>query len=266
MSSPFTLATTLQATGPGSFLAHIPEGWQQGRGAFGGLVLALLTRALEQTDADPSRRVRVLSGEICGPVQAGEARLEARALRRGKHLSNLDAQLLQHGEVQARASAIISTARPAQATLPAPEAPAGLARGWRSLDPIDMGPPLAPAFSQHYAYRLAGFWPFSGGKEARAEGWISEREAPAVLDAPTMIGRLDAWWPAILATFDGPRATATISFMAELLADPATLSPEPFFYRGHVVAIEEGFFVELRELWQDGRLVALNQQTFALLS
>ena len=122
---------------------------------------------------------------------------------------------------------------------------------------------MAPNFSQHYAYRVTKHWPFSGGTEASAEGWISEQQPPALLDAPTMIGRLDAWWPAILATFDGPRATATISFMAELLADPATLSPEPFFYRGNVVAIEEGFFVELRELWQDGRLVALNQQTFA---
>ena len=30
-------------------------------------------------------------------------------------------------------------------------------------------------------------------------------------------------------------------------------------------ALGEGFFVEFRELWSDGELVALNQQTFAMI-
>jgi hypothetical protein len=32
-----------------------------------------------------------------------------------------------------------------------------------------------------------------------------------------------------------------------------------------MAALHDGFFVELRELWQGERVVALNQQTFAIL-
>ena len=35
---------------------------------------------------------------------------------------------------------------------------------------------------------------------------------------------------------------------------------------GRVVAVREGFFVEFRELWSEGRLVALNQQGMALFT
>lgn len=258
-------ASAVRQVEPGRFLAEVPASWQQGRGAFGGLVLAILARALEQTEPDPARRMRTLSGEICGPVQPGPAEVRVSVLRRGKYLTNLDAQLFQQGEVLARASAIISTARPVQSALPAPTPPPGAGADWRAVEAPEVGPPLGPEFAQHYEYRSTSPWPFSGAPEAACHGWISERERPARLDVASLTGRLDAWWPAFLVTASEPRATATISFMAEFLADPATLSTEPFYYHGRVVALEEGFFVELRELWQGERLVALNQQTFAVL-
>ena len=40
---------------------------------------------------------------------------------------------------------------------------------------------------------------------------------------------------------------------------------EPLRYRARMAALHEGFFVELRELWHGDRVVALNQQTFAIL-
>jgi hypothetical protein len=45
------------------------------------------------------------------------------------------------------------------------------------------------------------------------------------------------------------------------------LDPEaPFSFRSRAVAEAEGYTVEMRELWgEDGRLVALNQQTIAII-
>ncbi|MBZ0234602.1 MAG: hypothetical protein K8M05_19880, partial [Deltaproteobacteria bacterium] len=64
-----------------------------------------------------------------------------------------------------------------------------------------------------------------------------------------------------------PRPMATLTFTAELLADPATLDPgAPFAYRAHLDGAADGFSVEIRELWQDDVLVALNQQVFAILA
>ena len=63
-----------------------------------------------------------------------------------------------------------------------------------------------------------------------------------------------------------PRPCATVSFTGELLCDPASLPPsEPLAYRARMGGLYEGFFVELRELWLGSTLVALNQQTFAIL-
>lgn len=45
------------------------------------------------------------------------------------------------------------------------------------------------------------------------------------------------------------------------------LNPEaPFFIRAKLVAADQGYAVENREVWgEDGRLLALNQQTFVII-
>ena len=57
-----------------------------------------------------------------------------------------------------------------------------------------------------------------------------------------------------------------MSFLAEFLCDPAQLDPAaPLFYRARSVAEAGGYFVDMRELWNGDELVALNQQSFAML-
>src|SRR5215475_158847 len=75
--TPFDPAATLRATSPGVFEGDVPDGWQQGRGAFGGLVFGLLVRAMETQVADPARLLRALSGDIAGPVLPGPVRVDA---------------------------------------------------------------------------------------------------------------------------------------------------------------------------------------------
>jgi hypothetical protein len=125
---------------------------------------------------------------------------------------------------------------------------------------------MGPAFAQHYTYRSTGPLPFCGGTEAVTEGWVEERDA-GPLDPPAIMGLLDAWWPTIFSVEPAPRAVATVEFTMELLSDPTTLPRgEPLFYRGNGVASRDGFFLETRELWSGDRVVAMNQQSFAILS
>lgn len=263
-SSPLAAASRLERDGERSYVWSVPDGWQQGRGAFGGLVIAALTRAALSFEADPTRRLRSLTAELCGPVQVGPATVEVEPLRRGSKLSNLEVRLLQEGEVVARAGFVLAEARRA-VELPALEPPRALGAGWEALAPVPIGPPLGPVFSQHYAYRLTAHPPFAGASEACAEGWVSASGGGA-LDVPAVLALLDVWWPAHFATLEAPRPSATVSFTAQLLVDPAELAAEPLYHRARAVASSGGYVVELRELWaRDGRLVALNQQTFAVL-
>lgn len=261
----FEEATTLVAVGASRFTAQIEDGWQQGRGAFGGLVLGLLARAMEQVEGDPARRLRTLSGELCGPVLPGPVVLEVATLRRGSAATYLDARLLQADAVLARASATFSAPRKVEATPMSPPPPA-LDR-LEGLEPLPVEPPLGPAFARAFEYRSPGPYPYSGSEERALLGTIRLRQPPARMDAPTLIGYADAWWPAWLSTLHEPRGAATIHFNAQLWVDPATLDPQaPLVHVARIHAQREGYLFELRELWAGETLVALNQQTFAILS
>jgi hypothetical protein len=251
--------------GEGRFRAEIEDGWQQGRGAFGGLLLALMARAMERVEADPTRRLRTLSGELCGPVLPGPVTLEVATLRRGSSASYLDARLLQGSEVLARSSATFSAPRKVESTDVTPAAPR--LEALVGLEPLPVEPPLGPAFARAFEYRSPGPHPYSGSDRAEALGTIRLQTPPARLDAPTLIAYADAWWPSWLATLETPRGAATVHFNAQLLVDPATLdAASALVHVGRVHAQRDGYLVELRELWQGTTLVALDQQTFAVLS
>jgi hypothetical protein len=58
-----------------------------------------------------------------------------------------------------------------------------------------------------------------------------------------------------------------MGYTAQIVLDPRTLDPaEPLAYRARALRGADNFFIELRELWSGGEVVAMNQQTFALLS
>ena len=65
----------------------------------------------------------------------------------------------------------------------------------------------------------------------------------------------------------GGFASAELPWDAALLADPARLRPHAaVFHRAEAVAAQDGYSVELRELWsEDGELLTLNQQTIATI-
>ena len=265
MLSTFEEASAVRRTGPGAYQAMVPDGWQQGRGAFGGLVYGLLARSMELEVGDPARRLRSLAGDLAGPVLPGEARIQVEVLRRGSKQTNVQARLVQSGEVLAVASGVLSAARAVQMPeLRGVETPDRAE--WDQLRVLEIEPPAGPHFARAYEYRSAGPAPLSEGHDAETAGYIRERSVPSRRDAPSMIALLDAWWPTFWSIVDEPRPVVTVSFLAELLVDPARIDPaERLFHDARMAALEEGFFVELRALWSGDTCVAMNQQTFAIL-
>src|SRR5262249_22126453 len=261
--SDFEAATAVEQLGEGTFRAVIPDGWQQGRGAFGGVVLATLLRAIVHAEPDRQRAARTLAGDICGPVLPGPVDIQVRELRRGSNLSNFAAELTQGGAILAVAAAVLSkpraSSREFSVKAPPPE-------DWQSAPVLPVAPPLGPVFAQHYEYRSTGRGPFAGHPVPETIGWIRERTTPSRLDAPAVIGLLDAWYPTLFMIEEAPRPISTVQFTAELVADPASLDPAlPLRYRAEMISLREGFFLESRELWRGDQVVALNQQTFVII-
>jgi len=264
VSSPFEIATALRQENDNQFHGEIPDGWQQGKGAFGGVVIGLLTRALVTTEKDPSRHLRTLSADLCAPAMPGPVQIEVEPLRQGGSMSFIEARLRQKGAVVARASAVIAAARNIQQSNIHPSPP--VRPPFNDAPILPMGPP-APVFMQHYELRNAGPLPFAGGKEAVAAGWVWERVRATRIDEAAIVALLDSWWPTSFAIEDLPRAHATVGYTMQLLTDPKTVPlDEPVFYRAKGVAARDNFYVEMREIWHGDRIIAMNQQTFAALT
>ena len=263
-----TEASTPTSTGD-SYRLDVPDGWRQGRGAFGGLSVAAMIRAIEQRVADRTRKVRSVTAELFAPVAAGRAEIAVDVLKHGSSLTVARASLAQLGEPKTHAVAILAASRPgagplAWQLLVRPDVPA-----WGQLEPLRMGPAGPwPEFAQHFEYRVAEGLPMSGGANARSIGWVRPRQPGPTRDTGYIAAVMDSWWPAALVRLTAMRPLATIAFTLDIVAGVDGLDPEaPLLYRGTVPVCADGYFLETRELWgEDGRLVAINQQTFAIIA
>jgi hypothetical protein len=265
MPDSFSAATTLTRLSDHEHTFLVPDHWQQGRGAFGGLVLGAMMNAMIAAERDAERLPRALTGDLCGPALPKEARIVTRVLRRGKNQTNVSAVLEQDGAVVAHATSVLATARkvaPASriALDPPPRIP------YEAAVAGTFGAAFGPPFAEHYEYRITGPMPFTGGSEPLVLGWVKERVPLTRLTAAALLGRVDSYYPSFFSVETSFRPMATVSFLAEFLCDPASLDPlAPLFYRARSVAQAGGYLVEMRELWNGDVPVLLNQQSFALL-
>jgi hypothetical protein len=259
----FDLLSAPRLSAPGKFSCVVPEGWAQGRGLFGGFATAMLTRALEAQA--PERTLRSLTAELCGPIAPGEVTFEVETLREGSAVTTCAAKLLQGGQVQAHAVGVLGKVRTRERDgvfLEKPTWP-----DWRQMEPLEIGPPLGPEFLPHFEFRAERFMPMEGNTERGAEGWIRLKEPGSRRDAAFLAAMIDAWWPTMLTVEETPRPMATIAFTFQPFVHFEGLDlSAPLFFRARQAASSDGYFVELRELWgEDGRLLALNQQTFCII-
>lgn len=241
---------------------HVPDGWRQGRGAYGGLTIASAIRAIEQRVADPRRVVRAVTAELPAPTLPGEARFTVDVLRSGSSLTVARAALRQGDVVTAHAVVTLAATRAADAPrwreLRAPDAPP-----WRDVAAIASTTGW-PEFAQHFEYRPVAGIPHAGG-EPVVLGWVRPRDPGPARDAAFVAAMIDSWYPAALVRLPQMRPMATIAYTLELV-DPAPADDAPLLYRGTVAVAGDGFFLETRELWTEtGALVALNHQTFAVI-
>jgi len=264
-------------TGPSRFTWLVPTGWEQGRGAWGGLVVGACLEAVQQAgvaadgaDADGSqaRPVRTVTAHLMGPVLAGTANVEVAAVRVGSSMSTWSARVLDDsGDTLAEAMVICGQARAEDlghlasvgTAVPPKVSP------WQDCPVIKIEPPLGPAFAAHLEFRPIEGSPMSGSA-ARVLGWIRLPDQ-GPWSAVQALSIVDAYWPSMYPTLPGPRPMATVSFSAHLLVDPHDLpAGEPLLFQASMAAARDGFTTETRRLWSaDGRLVVENMQSIVVI-
>ncbi|HJK91912.1 MAG TPA: thioesterase family protein [Polyangiaceae bacterium LLY-WYZ-15_(1-7)] len=247
----------------GGWEARFDEAWYQGRGAYGGVVAALFTRAFERV-VRAGRQPRTLTVHFCAPA-TGSARLSARAEREGSYVSHLSGRLEQRGKTVAMALGTWGrdrTGGPALGESSRPDAP--------PPEDVPVLPwlPGWPTFAQRFEFRpCLGQAPMSGASEARLGGWIRGAE-PQRADAAWVAALLDAWPPSALCLLSKPRPAASIDLSYHFFQPfPLDVPDDAFFlYDARSTVVQAGYAEERATLWDaEGRLVARVRQNVAII-
>ena len=266
----FDAATALERSAPGSFSWTVPDGWHVGRGAWGGLIVGALIRAVTACEDDAVRTVRSVSAELVAPALVGDITIATRLLRAGSGLSSWEAAATDpEGALVARLTAVLARPRESSADLdystwrfPAPpEAPSA-----EQVPVVPIAPPFGPEFAQQMEMRPLHGIPATG-ESADVLGYIRFLQ-PVSHTAASLIALVDGWWPATLTAIDRMRPIATVNFSSNLVVDPASIAPdELLLHHGMAAGASDGFASEHRQLWtSDGRLAVDNLQSIVLIA
>ena len=273
------LLTPLATEDPARFTLEVPDGLQQGRGAWGGVATGAMTAAVGMVDPRPEMAVRSLSAQLVAPLLVGTAHIVVESLRRGSATHTLAARVLDGaGALLAHGVVVLGAARRGQ-DMPDGQGwlfatpPEELAAGPTAVPVVEIGPPIAPEFTRHLEFRPISGLPFQGASSHETAGWVRPRGAVARVDAAVVAALADAWWVSVMARMDRPRPAATVAFTLDLPSDPSVVPRDgdggiaALFHRGRTIAARQGFTVEVRELWTaDGQLLSWNTQTVAVIA
>lgn len=250
---------------------ELPDGWLQGRGVWGGLIVATAVRAALAADVRDGegtspRVVRDISTQMLGPVPAGQHPVAVAAVRLGSGTSTWRVEVLGDGETLASSTVVLGQRRSGEQPEMAhddiimPGSPL-----WRDVPVVPLGAPVAPEFLQMIELRPLQGFPGAGARDD-VLSWVRLPDEP-VYDAPLLLGLIDTLWPATLVTLTQMRPMATLTFAASLLIDPASIpTGEPLLHRGRLISVRDGYATETRELWTaDGRLAVFNTQVMAII-
>lgn len=257
----FVAASSFERIAPGEHRGVIDAGWAQGRGAYGGLVAALLIRALE-LDAPRGQTVTTITASFTAPATEGPATIRTEAVRAGRNVSTLRASLLRDDATLATCLATFARVREgglSHRALRMPQAP--------PPDAVPDGPDehYIPAFARRFAFRQThGPRPFSGGTEARVAGWCRLVEPGVPLDAAHVSALLDAWPPASVAISPVWCPVASVELTYHFLA-PLPIAADWLFYDAHAGHVAGGLADDRATLWTpSGQVVATSRQLIAL--
>jgi hypothetical protein len=249
----------------------VAAGWAQGRGAWGGLVIAALLRSAETLIVDPAQQLRAVTCQLLAPIPVGTVDVRPHLLRVGSATTGVRVDAVDgSGAVLATLTGVWGSDRvpdvdPDYAIWGALTSPQ--VDEWQSIPVVAVGPPIGPEFSARLTLRPVSGYPGEG--VVSTLGWVGLPDAGPEYhyDAAALVGLVDAWWPGAITILGVGHPMATISFSAHVVCDPALVrGAEPLLHEGFVTYANGGFSSEVRRLWSaDGQLLVDSMQSVAII-
>ena len=264
-ASNFALATAVRALGDGRYVCHLDAGWSAVAGINGGVLMAILVRAVE-AEVGPDRGLRTLQVQFLRPPKATEAEVQVELVRTGGRATNARVRMVQGDRLILEGLATAMTGGLREIARWSPLAPDVPAADDPSIPALD--DPRMPALADRvtYAPRI-GPPPLSGtplepGEPARTGGWL-QLHGDQRVDAAALAFFSDAWWPAALGPIDvlAFNPTVDITFHLRTTIPAEGLDPQPILVDVQTVASLEGLVDEDVLVYAaDGTLLAQARQ------
>lgn len=256
------ITTALTADGH----VDVPTGWMQGRALYGGLVAALLYRALEhKVGQDVPLRSATIN--FIAPVSAGPLQCQAEIFRQGKSVTQGECRAIQNGQVVAVLLASFGGARESSVSINECPAPGFTAPDNAAKLPAITG--VTPEFLQHYDMRWAhGSFPFTRAERGDIGGWVRELGARDAVDYGDLIALVDTWPPTVLSMLSVPAPASSMTWTIEFMPGATQGTGQQWWqYLAETEFASEGYVHSRARLWdENGKLVAISRQTVTVFA
>ena len=256
------IAKSLEIQGD-TYRVAIPEGWRQGRTAYGGLTagLSLIAAQRRFPDLPPFRSATI---NFIGPV-TGDPVFASRKLRQGRNVTSVETEGTVDGKVVSTCTFIFAAERPSAVTVdyPAPAAPRP-----ESCEPFT--PPaakgLVPAFFNRFDTRLiAGARPMSGADEGYIRTWSRHEDAASREGMASLLTLGDVLPPSAAPLFKAFGPVSSVNWIFTVLADEPKTEEGWWQVETRLTAAIGGYSTQVMRIWNtDGQLVAEGMQCVAI--
>ena len=250
-----TTAVVPRSGRPGEFAVELDPGWSSLVGVHGGYLCAIAARGAEALVED--RSVRTVTTSFVRTGQVGSATLSVRAVREGRSITTMVADLVQDGRLVTTSRLTLMTER------------SGVE--WRARVPLDLPPPeqcvrMDGGGVVHFD-RVDGsidprYLPFYGGDRAMVRGYLRPLE-PRPVDAAWLAMATDWFPPPAFVRLEPPTGGVSIDLTTHIHQPRLVLGDGDWLTGAFEIqtsagglAVEHGRIAE-----RDGTLVAESFQT-----
>ncbi|MGW5523047.1 thioesterase family protein [Gordonia sp. NPDC003950] len=259
-----TLAEVLASFDPNAQFA-IPEGWTQGRTAYGGLTAALAVAAAQQTDGGALPPLRAAQFAFTAPATEKLA-VQARRLREGRSVTSVAVESLSGNTVAAQSTLIFSAGRESSVRhtmITRPDVPAP-----EDCLSLDAPSTLQPSFAANFERRMAaGAIPVTNAEVPELIWWVRHRDARGVDPSVALIALGDSLPPAAMTAFSDWAPVSTVMWSVDVCANTIDDATGWFLLRSSSVVAEAGYSYQTMEVWDaGGQLVMTGTQTVAVFA
>jgi len=240
----------------------VPQGWTQGRTAYGGFTAALLLDAATRQNPDlPPLRSALIN--FTAPV-SDSLSIGSEVLRQGRNITTIGTR----GEIGGKPAAVatFSFGRAQESHISVGMAPPKAPAPEDTAPVPEAGQGLTPLFFQNFDFHpLAGAPPFSGAEKGYLRAWVRHRDPQARDLASGLLCLADMLPPAIFPMLNTPGPNSSVNWICNILSDAPGTRDGWYMTESTISAGANGYSSQVMRMWNtEGELVVDGMQSVVI--